>query len=48
MKKIETPLMDRFVYVIFCLLSLGGIYLLKTIIVNALVEYENLKLKNNT
>ena len=41
MRKVS-PL-DRFWYLIICLTSLGMAYLLKIIIVNALIESENSK-----
>lgn len=45
MKEVKVSFMDRFVYLGWCLLSLGIVYLFKIIIVNALVEVENNKLK---
>lgn len=39
MKKV--PILDRFFYLIACLLTLGVVYIMKTIIVNALVEIKN-------
>lgn len=41
---VKVPFMDRFFYLIFCFLSLGFVYLLKLIILNALVENENAKI----
>jgi len=41
--KSKVSFMDRFFYLIACLISCGIIYILKTIIVNAIVEVENNK-----
>ena len=45
MSKLKVPFGDRFFYLIGCLLTSGLLFFIKAVILNAMIEYENLKEK---
>lgn len=42
-KPIKIPVMERFQYCLYCIVTLGFIYIVKVAIKRAIIEAENLK-----